>query len=177
MTIAEYIDASLSAIHNLIDKSDFMTGFLIAIGYMTLLIAYALIEDALKTQYKVVAFIVIFVAFLKAFENYYNLFLSYSINFTYSNVPDDENFHYTALAFINAYIYDLLINTSFLVFLIPATIYTYRIILANSSNLEQQEQVASKLKERAKKIKENKEKENEESKEKEEIVVRDNPVI
>jgi len=177
MTIAEYIDASLSAIHNLIDKPDFIEGFVIAIGYMTLLIAYAVIEDPLKTQYKVVAFIVIFVAFLKAFENYYNLFLSYSINFTYSNVPQNENFHYTALAFINTYIYDLLINTSFLVFLIPAVIYTYRIILANASNLEQQEQVASKLKERAKKIKENKQNENQESKEKEEIVVRDNPVI
>jgi small nuclear ribonucleoprotein (snRNP)-like protein len=175
MTVAEYIDASLSAIHNLIDKPDFIEGFLIAIIYMTLLIAYALIEDPLKTQYKVVAFILIFVAFLKAFENYYNLFLSYSINYTYSSVPDDENFHYTALAFINAYIYDLLINTSFLVFLIPAVIYTYRIILANSSNLEQQEQVANKLKERAKKVKENKE--NEENKEKEEIIVRDNPVI
>ena len=177
MTIAEYIDASLSAIHNLIDKPDFLTGFVIAIGYMTLLIAYAVIEDPLKTQYKVIAFIVIFVAFLKAFENYYNLFLSYSINFTYSNVPQDENFHYTALAFINTYIYDLLINTSFLVFLIPAVIYTYKLILANASNLEQQEQVASKLKERAKKIKENKENENQESKEKEEITVRDNPVI
>ena len=175
MTVAEYIDASLSAIHNLINKPDFIEGFLIAIIYMTLLIAYALIEDPLKTQYKVVAFILIFVAFLKAFENYYNLFLSYSINYTYSNVPNDENFHYTALAFINAYIYNLLINTSFLVFLIPAVIYTYRIILANSSNLEQQEQVANKLKERAKKVKENKE--NEENKEKEEIIVRDNPVI
>jgi len=174
MTITEYIDASLSAIHNLMDKPDFTTGFLIAIVYMSLLIAYALIEDPLKTQYKIVAFILIFVAFLKAFENYYNLFLSYSINFTFSSVPNSENFYYTALAFINAYIYDLLINTSFLVFLIPATLYTYKIILANSSNLEQQEQVASKLKERAKKIKE---KENEENKEKEEMVVRDNPVI
>jgi hypothetical protein len=176
MTITEYIDASLSAIHNLIDKPDFIEGFLIAIAYMTLLIAYAVIEDPLKTQYKIVAFILIFVAFLKTFENYYNLFLSYSINFNYSNVPSNENFHYTALAFINAYIYNLLINTSFLVFLIPAVIYSYRIILANSSSLEQQEQIANKLKERAKKIKENKEKENEESKE-EEIIVRDNPVI
>jgi len=174
MTIAEYIDASLSAIHNLIDKPDFITGFLIAIVYITLLMAYALIEDPLKAQYKIVAFIIIFVAFLKAFENYYNLFLSYSINFTFSNVPDSENFYYTALAFINTYIYNLLINTSFLVFLIPATLYTYKIILINSSNLEQQEQVASKLKERAKKIKE---KENEENKEKEEMIVRDNPVI
>jgi small nuclear ribonucleoprotein (snRNP)-like protein len=144
---------------------------------MTLLIAYAMIEDPLKTQYKAIAFVITFVAFLKAFENYYNLFLSYSINFNYSNVPESENFHYTTLTFINAYIYDLLINTSFLVFLIPAVIYTYRIVIANSSNLEQQEQVANKLKERARKIKENREKENEENKEKEEIIVRDNPVI
>jgi len=63
MTIAEYIDASLSAIHNLMDKPDFMTGFLIAIVYMSLLIAYALIEDPLKAQYKIVAFIIIFVGF------------------------------------------------------------------------------------------------------------------
>ena len=177
MTIAEYIDASLSAIHNLIDKPDFIEGFVIAIGYMTLLIAYAVIEDPLKTQYKVIAFIVIFVAFLKAFENYYNLFYSFSINYTYSNLTNNENFYRTALAIINGYIYNLLINISFLIFLIPATIYAYRIILANSSSLEQQEQVANKLKERAKKIKENKENENQENKEKEEIVVRDNPVI
>jgi hypothetical protein len=129
MTITEYIDASLSAIHNLIDKPDFIEGFLIAVAYMTLLID-TVIEDPLKVQYKIVAFIIIFVAFLKAFENYYNLFLSYSINFNYSNVPDSENFHYTALAFINAYIYNLLINTSFLVFLIPVVLYSYRIILS-----------------------------------------------
>jgi hypothetical protein len=177
MTITEYIDASLSAIHNLLNSQDFITGFLIAIIYMTLLTTYAVIEDPSKTQYKITAFIVTFVAFLKAFENYYNLFYSLSVNYTYSNLTNNENFHRTALAIINGYIYNLLINISFLIFLIPAVIYNCRIILANSSSLEQQEQIANKLKERAKKIKESREKENEENKEKEEIIVRDNPVI
>ena len=171
MTVGEFIHASLSATHTLLTDKDFILAVIVATGVITLLIAFALLYDPLSTEYKAVAFIILFIALLKSFENF---------NIILKALQYNNEFKYKAYTIITAYSYNLLANISFIVFLIPATVMTYKIIHAEQFDFAKKLQTINNILKKANKEQINQEKQEDkaiEKQEKEELNLRKNPII